>query len=309
MTFELTILGSNAAVPAFGRHPSAQVLNVNEKCYLIDCGEGTQIRMNDFGIRRHRIDQIFISHLHGDHIFGLIGLLTSYSLGQRIKQMDIFGPAGIQELLDVQLKYSESHLTYPLKIHVVNPEESALVFSDKNVSVTTIPLDHRIPACGYLFKEKERLLNVIPEKLSEYEIGFKQINAIKSGAKGISSSGKEIENNLLTLPPYIPRTFAYCSDTAYKPANIPLLKKIDLLYHEATFAEDKVENAKLTKHSTAKQAARIAKDADVQSLLIGHFSSRYHDLNVLLYEAKTIFPNTRLGLEGQTFSVKLRRYS
>ena len=307
MTFELTILGSNAAVPAFGRHPSAQVLKVNEKCYLIDCGEGTQIRMNDFSIRRHRIDQIFISHLHGDHIFGLIGLLTSYSLGQRIKQMDVFGPAGIQELLDVQLKYSGSHLTYPLNVHVVNPNKSALIFSDKNVSVTTIPLDHRIPACGYLFKEKDRLLNVIPEKLNEYGIEFKQINAIKSGAKGITSTGAEIENNLLTLPPYIPRTYAYCSDTAYKPALVSLLKSIDLLYHEATFGDDKAENAIVTKHSTAKQAARIAKEARVHNLLIGHFSSRYHDLNILLNEAKTVFPNTQLALEGQTFAVKLRR--
>lgn len=309
MTFEVTILGSNAAVPAFGRHPSAQVLNVNEKCYLIDCGEGTQIRMNDHHIRRHRINQIFISHLHGDHIFGLIGLLTSYSLGQRTEQMDIFGPAGIQELLDVQLKYSQSHLTYPLNVHVVDPTQSALIFSDKNVTVTTIPLDHRIPACGYLFREKERLLNVIPEKLIEYGINFKQINEIKQGANGINAAGETFENDLLTLPPYIPRSFAYCSDTAYKPAIIPLLEEIDLLYHEATFADDKAANAITTKHSTAKQAAMIARDAAVQNLLIGHFSSRYHDLNVLLNEAKTVFANTQLALEGVTFSVELRRES
>ncbi len=170
MTFEVTILGSNAAVPAFGRHPSAQVLNVNEQYYLIDCGEGTQIRMNDYSIRRHRINQIFISHLHGDHVFGLIGLLTSYSLGQRKEPMDIFGPEGIQEFLEVQLKISQSHLTYDLNVHVVDPTQSNLIFRDKNVEVTTIPLDHRIPACGYLFREKKRLLNVIPEKLIEFGI-------------------------------------------------------------------------------------------------------------------------------------------
>lgn len=307
MTFEVTILGSNAAVPAFGRHPSAQVLNVNEQCYLIDCGEGTQIRMNDFNIRRHRINQIFISHLHGDHIFGLIGLLTSYSLGQRTEKMDVFGPAGIQELLDVQLKYSQSHLTYPLDVHVVDPTESALIFSDKNVSVTTIPLDHRIPACGYLFREKDRLLNIIPERLEAYGIDFKQIRDIKNGEKGISAAGKEIDNQLLTLPPYIARTFAYCSDTAYKPDIIPILENIDLLYHEATFNEEKSENAVATKHSTARQAAMIARGANVKKLLIGHFSSRYHDLNVLLHEASAIFNNTELAIEGKTFSVELRR--
>ncbi len=307
MTFEVTILGSNAAVPAFGRHPSAQVLNVNEQCYLIDCGEGTQIRMSDFSIRRHRINQIFISHLHGDHIFGLIGLLTSYSLGQRTEKMDIFGPAGIQELLDVQIKHSKSHLTYPLNVHIVDPTQSTLIYSDKNVTVTTIPLDHRIPACGYLFREKDRLLNVIPEKLTEYGIDFKQINDIKKGKKGTNAVGEEIENELLTLPPYIARSFAYCSDTAYKPDIIPLLKDIDLLYHEATFTEDKAENAIATKHSTAKQAAMIARDAGVKKLLIGHFSSRYHDLNVLLHEANSVFNDTQLAIEGTTFSVALRR--
>lgn len=307
MTFEVTILGSNAAVPGFGRHPSAQVLNVNEQNYLIDCGEGTQIRMNDFNIRRHRINQIFISHLHGDHIFGLIGLLTSYSLGQRKEQMDIFGPEGIQELLEVQIKHSQSHLTYPLNIHVVDPSESIVIFSDKNVEVTTIPLDHRIPACGYLFREKKRLLNIIPEKLIEHGIDFKQINEIKKGGNGTNVDGKVFENELLTLPPYIRRSYAYCSDTAYKPDIIPIIKEIDLLYHEATFADDKAENAIKTKHSTAKQAAMIAKDAQVEKLLIGHFSSRYHDLNVLLHEAKSTFLNTQLAIEGTTFPIELRR--
>jgi len=307
MTFEVTILGSNAAVPAFGRHPSAQVLNVNEQYYLIDCGEGTQIRMNDYQVRWHRINQIFISHLHGDHIFGLIGLLTSYSLKQRKEQMEIFGPAGIQEFLEVQIKHSRSHLTYPLSIHVVDPTQSTLIFSDENVMVTSIPLDHRIPACGYLFREKARLLNVIPEKLTEYGIDFKQINEIKKGGNGVNVTGEVFENKLLTLPPYIARSYAYCSDTAYKPDIIPLLKNIELLYHEATFAEDKAENAITTRHSTAKQAAMIARDAAVQKLLIGHFSSRYHDLNVLLNEAKTIFSNTQLALEGVTFSIELRR--
>ena len=307
MTFEVTILGSNAAVPAFGRHPSAQILNVNEQYYLIDCGEGTQIRMNDFNIRRHRINQIFISHLHGDHIFGLIGLLTSYSLGQRAEKMDIFGPAGIQEFLDVQIKHSKSHLTYPLNVHVVDPTQSALVFSDEHLTVTTIPLDHRIPACGYLFREKKRLLNVIPEKLAEHGIGFKEIAKIKKGENVINALGEEVDNEQLTLPPYIARSFAYCSDTAFKPDIVPLLKDIDLLYHEATFTEDKAENAIVTKHSTAKQAAIIARDATVKKLLIGHFSSRYHDLNVLLNEATGIFNNTQLAIEGETFSVELRR--
>lgn len=307
MRFDLTILGSNAATPAYGRHPTAQVLNVSDRLYLIDCGEGTQMRMNDYHIKRHRIHQIFISHLHGDHIFGLIGLLTSYSLNGRTDALDIFGPSGLKEIIDVQLKHTGSHLSYDLNIHIIDPEQSVRIFEDEFVKVTTIPLIHRVPACGYLFTEQERPLNIIPEKLQEHQIDFAQIDVIKKGADGKSTDGKVIPNKILTLPPYIPRTYAFCSDTAYTEAILPIIKNVDLLYHEATFLHEKLEQAIYTKHTTALQAATIAKKAAVQQLLIGHFSSRYLHPEVLLEEAVQVFPNTALAIEGRQFDVKLRR--
>lgn len=307
MQFEVTILGSNAAIPAADRHPSAQILNINNHLYLIDCGEGTQIRMNQYGIRRHRIHQIFISHLHGDHVFGLIGLLTSYSLNKRTERLTLFSPAGLQEMIEVQLRITQSYLSYPLEFIVVDPNIFTEIFSDDTVSVFTLPLLHRIPACGYLFKEHPRPLNIVPEQLEKYGIPFNQINDIKNGKEGLSEQGEVIDNQLLTLPAYRQRMYAYCSDTMYNPDLIPLLNEVDLLYHESTFAEDKAAQAVKTMHSTAKQAAEIAVRADVNQLLIGHFSSRYLDLKVLLKEAKSVFENTALAVEGQTFSVELRR--
>jgi len=305
--FKVTILGSNAAIPAVDRHPSAQVLNVNAHLYLIDCGEGTQMRMNQYDIRRHRIRQIFISHLHGDHVFGLIGLLTSYSLNKRTERLTLFSPKGLQEMIEVQLKITQSYLSYPLEFIVVDTTTSTEIFSDEAVSVSTLPLLHRIPACGYLFREHPRPLNVIPEQLKKYGIPFNQINAIKEGKDGVSDKEKQIDNQLLTLPAYRQRIYAYCSDTMFNPDLISLLSEVDLLYHEATFAEDKAEQAVKTMHSTAKQAAEIAAQAKANQLIIGHFSSRYLDLKVLLTEAKTVFPNTSLAIEGQTFAVELRR--
>lgn len=307
MRFELTILGCNAAIPAFDRHPSAMVLNVREKLFLIDCGEGTQIQMNRYNIKRSRINHLFISHLHGDHIFGLAGLLTSMSLAGRTEGLAIFSPDGLEQMVRLQLKLSHSFLTYPLQFTVVDTTQSSLVFEDEDVEVSTIPLKHRIPTAGYLFREKPRPLNVIPEKLKAYQIPVEAIKFIKKGNDYIDPDGKVIAVEELTLPPFLPRSFAYCSDTAYLPDLIPLIRGVDLLYHETTFGEEKLEQAHQTMHSTAKQAAQIAKAAEVGQLLMGHYSSRYANLDGLHAEATAVFPSTVLGVEGQRYSVEARR--
>ena len=305
MKFELTILGCNAALPANGRHPSAQVLNIHEELFLIDCGEGTQIRMNDFGIKKNKINHIFISHLHGDHIFGLIGLMTSMSLANREKELHIHSPIGLSEIIEVQLRITKAHITYPFHFHEIDPTQHQLIFENKKVEVFSLPLLHRIPASGFLFREKPFPLNMNAQKIEEYNIPFSSIPAIKSGEDFITPFGKHISNNELTLPPKTPRSFAYCSDTAFAKYLTELIQDVDLLYHEATFATDELEQAKLTMHSTAHQAAIIAIEANAKQLIIGHYSSRYLDLNILLNEAKEVFVNTLLAEEGKVYAVNL----
>ena len=307
MKFALTILGSNSAVPAHGRFPTAQVLNVLEQLYLIDCGEGTQMQMQRYQIRRNRIKQIFISHLHGDHIFGLIGLLTSYSLSRRSDPMDIFAPAGLQEIIEVQMKHTGGQIQYPLNFHVIETTTSYKIYEDQAVEVITLPLAHRIPCVGYLFREKARLPNIRAEKIAEYGVPYQSIPQIKAGNDFITENGQRIPHTELLLPAVPPRAYAFCSDTIYLESLIPLIRGVDLLYHETTFLEDRVENAKETMHSTARQAATLALKAEVGQLLTGHYSSRYQDLSPILTEARAVFPNTALGLEGQTYTVALKK--
>lgn len=303
MKFELTILGSNSAVPAFRRFPTAQVLNVLEQLYLIDCGEGTQMRMLDYGIRRSKIHQIFISHLHGDHIFGLIGLLTSMSLARRTDSLTVFSPPGLQEIIEVQLRQTGSEIGYPLHFQELQTETPELIFSDKQVDVSTIPLQHRIPAVGYLFREKKYLPNILPEQIERYQIPFQQIGGIKAGADFTTKDGQVIPNNELVRPARKSRSFAFCSDTVYNEDIIPIIKQVDLLYHETTFLHEMLAYAQKTKHTTAHQAATIAAKAEVGKLITGHYSSRYQNLDPILKEAQKVFPNTVLGLEGRIYKV------
>ena len=304
MPFQLTILGSNSAVPANGRYTTSQVLQVKNKLYLIDCGEGTQLRLTENNItRRERIEQIFISHLHGDHIFGLPGLLTSFSLNNRKAALTIFSPPGLQEMIETIFRYSQSHLSYDLKFVVVPTDKSVQVFENKDITVSTIPLTHRIPTTGYLFKEKEKVRNILPEKITEYGIHYSKINAIKRGGNFTTEDGKVILHEELTTAPSPPRSFAFCSDTTYQESIVSIIKGVDLLYHETTYMEDGKENAAKYGHSTAKEAAAIAKMAGVGKLICGHYSSRYGDLTPLEEEAKSIFPNSELGLEGKCFGV------
>jgi len=303
--FEVTILGSNGAIPAYNRHPTAQVLTYNGNSFLIDCGEGTQLQMNRYNIKRGRLDNIFISHLHGDHYFGLMGLISSLNLNYRTHPLNIFGPEGLDEIINAHLKWGKTELRYKINFHQLSADIPVQVYEDEFLTVETIILQHRLPTTGFLFREKKGQLNIIREKIQEYRIEVKDIVKIKDGGDFILPDGKIIPNKELTHKPKPPRSYAYCSDTVYTETFLPQIASIDLLYHEGTFAHEHTARAAETMHSTAKQAAIIASKANVKQLLIGHFSARYEDLNILLSEAKTEFLNTSLAIEGETFQVGL----
>jgi len=271
---------------------------------MIDCGEGAQIRLTDFRIKRSKINQIFISHLHGDHIFGLPGLLNSFSLAGRKKPLEIFSPKGLQRMIDVIFETSNAHLNYEIIFHEVDTQKHKLVFENKKIKVYSIPLQHRVPTTGYLFKEKPFPKNIIPEKIAEHNIPFSKINDIKKGADFTAAEGIVIPNDELVFEAKTPRSYAYCSDTVYLESIIPIIKKVDLLYHEATFGEEFGDLSFERGHSTTKEAATIAQKAEVGKLLIGHFSTRYLDLNILLKESKKVFSNSSLAIEGETFKIE-----
>lgn len=306
MTFEVTILGSNSAIPANGRHPTSQVLNFNERLFLIDCGEGTQMQFNRYKIRFGKIDNIFISHLHGDHFFGLIGLITSYNLNHRTAPLHIYGPKGIDEIINLQLSYCSRPTDFEVVFHIFEPKNGAVVFEDRNIKVTSLEMMHRIPCSGFVFEEKFTEYNIKKEKIKEFNIPFEAIGDIKKGADLQLPNGKTIANSELTLPLPVPRKYAFCTDTLYNEPLIPHIQGVNLLYHEATFDKNRAERAKETFHSTSLQAGDIAAKAKVKNLLIGHFSSRYHDadLESLLEEAQSVFPETKLALEGYTFKIE-----
>jgi len=304
LPFEVTVLGSSSATPTATRHPTAQVLNIHERFFLLDCGEATQIQLRRFKFKIQRIDHIFISHLHGDHYLGLPGLLGTMHLLGRDKELHIYSPPGLKEIIDTNHYHSKTFLNYDLNFHVLEGKSSARIFEDDKITVETIPMNHRIPCYGFLFKEKEPLRNIIGEKIAEYNIPVQQIQEIKKGEDFISPEGKRIPNSELTLPPHPARSYAYCSDTLYNESFIEQIKNVNLLYHEATFAEDKAERAIETHHCTAKQAGAIAQKANVKKLIIGHYSARYKDLDVLLNETKQVFENTVLAIEGETYKVE-----
>jgi ribonuclease Z len=299
--FDLTILGCSSATPTSSRHPTAQVLNQHERFFLIDCGEATQIQLRRFKIKMQRIDHIFISHLHGDHYLGLPGLLGSMHLLGRDKELHVYSPPGLEEIIKVSHHHSNSHLKYNIIFHAI--ESQARIFEDDKMSVDTIPMNHRIPCFGFLFREKPNPRNIIKEKIEEYDIPVQQIPHIKEGKDFITSAGKTILNSELTTNPPAPRAYAYCSDTIYNESYIEQIKNADLLYHEATFASEMTERAKETYHCTAKDAGTIAQKAGVKKMIIGHYSARYHDLSPLLSEAQSVFPNTLLAVEGEKYAV------
>ncbi|MHB1178333.1 MAG: ribonuclease Z [Daejeonella sp.] len=303
MKFEVTILGSSSSTPIFNRNPSAQLLNVNEKFILIDCGEATQNQLLHFGLKANRIDHIFISHLHGDHYLGLVGLLSSLHLNGRTKPIDIFGPPGLMEIIDIQFKHSQTFLRYPLNFKTTNPNISEKIFENYEVVVESFPLDHRIPCTGFRFTEKQRSRKIIKEKIEQLEIPAEMIPLIKKGQDFTDKRGRLHLSLDLTTEADRPKVYAYCSDTICSWRYLDFIRNTDTLYHEATFMHDMLDRAEETFHTTALQAAQIASKSDAKKLLIGHFSARYRDLNPLLEEAKTIFAQTFLATEGITFEI------
>ncbi|MGB0879609.1 MAG: ribonuclease Z [Polaribacter sp.] len=303
MSLRLTILGCHSATPRVNAHPTSQYLEINNRHFLIDCGEGTQRQMRKYKVGFSKINHIFISHLHGDHFFGLIGLLSTFGILNREKELHIYGPKGIKEVTNLQLKVSKSYSKFDIIFHELTSKESELIFEDDKVSVRTIPLNHRVYTNGYLFTEKEKPRKLDIEKINNYsEIDRADYLNIKAGKDVVLSTGKIIPNSELTINPPKPKSYAFCSDTSYKPDIVPLIKNVDLLYHEATFLSDREDLAIKTKHTTATQAAKIAKEASVNQLIIGHYSSRYKDISLFKKEATQVFENVVLAETGKEFS-------
>lgn len=304
MSIRLTILGCHSATPRAKAYPTSQYLEINNHHFLIDCGEGTQRQMRKYKVGFSKINHIFISHLHGDHFFGLIGLISTLGLLGRERELHIFGPKDIKKMTLMQLKITQSHAKFPIQFHELSSKESEVILDDDKVTVKTIPLKHRIYTNGYLFIEKEKPKNLHIDNIKNYpEIDRADYLNIKAGKDIVLPSGEVVPNSELTLPPKKTLRFAFCSDTAYKPNIVPLLRNVDLLYHEATFLDDRKDLAKKTMHATTKQAATIAKDANVKQLILGHYSGRYKDISEFKEEAQSVFTNSHLAEPGKVFTV------
>ena len=295
--FELTILGCGSATPTLKHMPTSQVLNVREKLFMIDCGEGTQLQFQRAGLRYNHLSHIFISHLHGDHCLGLPGLISTLALKGRTSDIHIYAPIGAEDLFRPLFNFFCYNITFAIHIHEVNTTQVTEIYADRSLKVTSFPLLHRMPTCGFLFQEVGVLPHIRRDMIDFLHIPVCHIQTIKLGAGWTTPEGRFYTHEELTTPSVPPRSYVYCSDTRPLMSNAELLKGVDLMFHEATFAESEAARAKETFHSTAKQAASIAKASNVHTLLIGHFSARYTDENILLTQAKEIFPNTLLAKE------------
>ncbi len=300
---KLTILGCYAATPRSITNPTSQLLEIKNRMILIDCGEGTQVQLRKNKIKFSKINQVFISHLHGDHFFGLIGLISTFSLLGRTTDLHIYGPKGIKDIILIQLRLSNSWTNYGLFFHELESNESEVIFEDEKVLVTTIPLKHRVYTNGFLFQEKigERKLNM--NAVLNYDIESCYYQKIKNGKDITLEDGRIIPNAELTFDPIPSKSYAFCSDTAYHEPIIPIIKNVDVLYHESTFLESEQNFAEKTLHSTAKEAAKIALKANVKQLILGHYSTRYESLVLFREEAETIFSEVLLADDGTTFEL------
>ena len=304
MSANLTILGYNSAIPTVKSSPTAQFLEISERCFLIDCGEGTQVQLRKAKAKFAKIDHIFISHLHGDHCFGLAGLVSSFQLLGREKPLHIYAPLGIKEMMETILRITQTNKAFELVYYELSGKESELIFEDNRVEVYTVPLDHRIYCNGYLFREKPKQRHLNMEEIKKYpEIEICDYHNIKKGKDFVLSDGFVLKNEWLTTPPDASVSYAFCSDTRYLESIIPIIKGVDVLYHESTFLEDKRDLALYTGHSTALEAAMIAQKTEVKKLILGHFSNRYTDYEVFLEEAKTIFENVELPKQLETIKI------
>lgn len=299
--FALTILGNNSAIPAFDRNPTAQVLQTMEESFLIDCGEGTQMQLSKYKIKRSKINHIFISHLHGDHYFGLIGLLTSMSLLNRTQDLHLHAPAELEQLINLQLNFAATHLSYPLHFHPL--EEEGIIVDEKKILVKCFRVKHRIDCWGFLFREKRNLRRVDPERARIYEIPAAFYEKLQQGFDYANKKGTIVPNEEVTLPGTIPKSYAYCADTIYDESIAEKVKGVDMLYHETTYLKDLHERAAARFHSTTVQAAAIAKKAAVKKLLIGHFSSKYELLDEFLNETAEVFEHTELAIQGNCYII------
>ncbi|GAB1447315.1 MAG: ribonuclease Z [Bacteroidetes bacterium] len=301
MSFEVTILGNSSASPTHSRHPSSQYVNICDHHLLIDCGEGTQMQLARYKIKKSKISQIFISHVHGDHILGLPGLLLSMNLMKREQPIHIFGPPELFKILDVFFKYSDTQFCFETHYHIVDPNKRSVVFENLFYKVIAFPLFHRVPTTGFLIEERSKLKKLNMEVCERLKIPFTFYNDIKMGKDYCTPEGKWIKNEELTFPAALPISYAYCSDTLFDERVIDAVRDADILYHEATFMHDRLDRAVYTMHTTAKQAGIVARQAGAKKLIVGHFSARYDDLEPILLEARSEFPNTEIAQEGKTF--------
>ncbi|MDR0694408.1 MAG: ribonuclease Z [Prevotellaceae bacterium] len=303
MTFELTILGTSSALPTKEHYPTAHVLNVHERLFLIDCGEGAQIQMLHAGLSIGRLDAVFISHLHGDHVFGLFGLLSTMSMMKRQKELPIYAPAQLEDVLRDHLRHFGADMAFQPVVHPVDTGTPALIYTNLGMTVYSIPLKHRVPATGFLFREKPPWRNVCKQLVATHQLTVSDIRHLKNGNDVTLPDGQVLLCDKATYLSYMPRSYAYCSDTMFSETVIEQVRGVDLLYHETTFLSDKSEVAQRTMHSTAADAATVACRAGVKRLLIGHFSSRYGNKESFLQEALPVFPHTQIAEELQRIEI------
>lgn len=299
---KLTILGCYAATPRSFTNPTSQVIEIGDQLFLIDCGEGTQVQLRRSKVKFSKIQHIFISHLHGDHFFGLVGLISTFSLLNRQNDLHIYGPKGIKEIITLQLKLSKSWTGFQLFFHELNGNVPEVILNEKRVTVETIPLDHRIYTNGFLFREKPGDRKLLMDKVLSYDIEVAYYRGIKKGKDAVLEDGTVIPNKELTADPTPPKSYAFCSDTKYDPTIVPQIKNVTILYHEATFLEEHASLAGSTKHSTAREAAEIARAAGVEVLILGHYSTRYDDFSLFKKEAGEIFENVLTADDGKIFT-------
>ena len=299
--FKIHILGCGSALPTTRHYASSQVVELRGKQFLVDCGEGTQMQLRRSRIRFTKIGAVFISHLHGDHCFGLMGIISSFGLLGRTAPLHVYAPEELGPMLEAQLRLFCQHLDYEVTFHAVDTTCQQVIYEDRSLTVETVPLEHRMPCCGYLFREKQPLPHIRRDMIDFYQVPISPINNIKAGADWITPDGELVENSRLVTPADTPRSYAYCSDTRYIPTLHERLQGVNTLFHESTYGEDNLLRAEKYYHSTARQAALVARDAGVSKLLLGHYSSRYEDENVLLQEAREVFPNTFLTDEQLVF--------
>ncbi|CAI8422853.1 MAG: Ribonuclease Z [Formosa sp. Hel3_A1_48] len=300
---KLTILGCYSATPRISAHTTSQVLESRGHTFLIDCGEGTQMELRKHKVKFNQIKDIFISHLHGDHCFGLIGLISTFRLLNREAELHIYGPKGIKDLIMLQLKLSKSWIDFKLVFHELTSLDSELIFEDDKIAINTIPLDHRVYTNGFLFKEKAFDRKLLIDKAEEKHIDVAYYRKLKQGADVLNTKGELISNADVTIEGVPSKSYAFCSDTAYREDIVPIINNADVLYHESTFLEAHASLCAKTKHSTAKQAAEIAKKANVGTLILGHYSSRYNTLDDFKTEAQTVFDRVELAEDGKIFQI------